>query len=324
MLRFHAAANASGSGALSAEEFAAALEGGDADRVLFSTGLSQASGRDVSPEEAMNMVSAALVWNRLDAREGFATFDVDQDGRISLADLRASAEALQLQLTEPQLAALFAHLDRDTDSFVSPAEWDAGLRAACPTGVLHSRGVSLDEVACRGDAVAAPEATPEGGAAAAAAAEEDEAARADAALRIQARQRGIRDRRAVEAKRKRGIHPARAKPSGEDELTPHVWSRPSFQAKSAPRLALGADGIATLLDEPPEHPAYSEAEAEAGPPEQTAAPEAPPPEAAAPEAAPATEAATPPAAEAAAPAQGAAARAVRKAGEMTPDEAAVP
>ena len=137
VLRFHAAANASGSGALSAEEFAAALEGGDADRVLFSTGLSQASGRDVSPEEAMNMVSAALVWNRLDAREGFATFDVDQDGRISLADLRASAEALQLQLTEPQLAALFAHLDRDTDSFVSPAEWDAGLRATCPTGVLH-------------------------------------------------------------------------------------------------------------------------------------------------------------------------------------------
>ena len=49
------------------------------------------------------MISASLVYNKLDAAEGFASFDVDEDGMLSLADLSEAVESLQLDLSEAQV-----------------------------------------------------------------------------------------------------------------------------------------------------------------------------------------------------------------------------
>ena len=67
---------------------------------------------------------------------------------------------------------------------------------------------------------------------------DDEQRQAAAALTIQSHQRGVRDRKAVESRK---------------EAKAHIWTRPSFQAKGAPALQLGADGVLTLLDESPAH-----------------------------------------------------------------------
>jgi hypothetical protein len=68
--------------------------------------------------------------------------------------------------------------------------------------------------------------------------DDDEQRKAAAALTIQSHQRGVRDRKAVESRK---------------EAKAHVWTRPSFQAKGAPALVLGEDGVLTLLDESPAH-----------------------------------------------------------------------
>ena len=73
---------------------------------------------------------------------------------------------------------------------------------------------------------------------------DDAKRQADAALVIQSRQRGLRDRKAVESRK---------------EAKAHVWKRPSFQEKGAPPLTLGADGVLTLLDESPAHEEVEEA-----------------------------------------------------------------
>ena len=68
--------------------------------------------------------------------------------------------------------------------------------------------------------------------------DDDGQRKAAAALTIQSHQRGVRDRKAVESRK---------------EAKAHVWTRPSFQAKGAPALVLGEDGVLTLLDESPAH-----------------------------------------------------------------------
>jgi hypothetical protein len=71
-----------------------------------------ASQAPLSVQEMLNIVKAALSYNALSVEDGFHSFDADQDGRISFADLEAVCSTLQLGMSSADVWVLHTHLDR--------------------------------------------------------------------------------------------------------------------------------------------------------------------------------------------------------------------
>ena len=55
----------------------------------------------------MNAIAATLRVNSLSPVDGYDEFDDDQDGRLSMSDLKAANSILHMDLSEENLRALF-------------------------------------------------------------------------------------------------------------------------------------------------------------------------------------------------------------------------
>ena len=90
---------------------------------------------------AMNAIAATLRVNSLSPVDGYDEFDDDQDGRLSMSDLKAANSILHMDLSEENLRALFLLLDPLKEGYIRQEQWTKSFALA--TGVedlLRSRG----------------------------------------------------------------------------------------------------------------------------------------------------------------------------------------
>ena len=90
---------------------------------------------------AMNAIAATLRVNSLSPVDGYDEFDDDQDGRLSMSDLKAANSILHMDLSEENLRALFLLLDPLNEGYIRQEQWTKSFALA--TGVedlLRSRG----------------------------------------------------------------------------------------------------------------------------------------------------------------------------------------
>jgi Ca2+-binding EF-hand superfamily protein len=135
-----------------------AIAGANTEDILKSRGIAlaalteQGAGNSVSvqrapvPEEVqktINAIGAALAYNSLNAEDGYDAFDADEDGKVSLDDLKSRVVTLQLDLTHESLEALMAQLDPTQAGYISREEWAKSLADASVDEVLKSRGLSV-------------------------------------------------------------------------------------------------------------------------------------------------------------------------------------
>jgi hypothetical protein len=79
--------------------------------------------RSARVEEAMALVVATLKYNGLTLEEGFAEFDSDSDGHVTLNDVDSVVKSLAMELSEDDTRQLFAALDKDGDGLVDVVDW---------------------------------------------------------------------------------------------------------------------------------------------------------------------------------------------------------
>ena len=119
------------------------------DAVLLSRGISTsdlpAAPAPLSVQEMLNIVKAALSYNGLTVEDGFHSFDVDQDGRISLADLETAVSKLQLGMSAADVRALHLQLDQNKTTLVELESWVALVGSADGETILMSRGVTTQQ-----------------------------------------------------------------------------------------------------------------------------------------------------------------------------------
>lgn len=86
---------------------------------------------------ALDAVAASLAYNKLSILGGFAAFDADHDGLVSLEDMQKSLVDIECELTDSDLAFLHLELDKDGDGFLNVQEWTGALRRADVIHVLQ-------------------------------------------------------------------------------------------------------------------------------------------------------------------------------------------
>ena len=148
-------------GAITREVWTRALEGANAEAVLKSRGVvapGEPSGTvdrsegstnlagALTIQESIDIVAAALVFNGLDLDKGYDAFDDDEDGVLSLADLQAAVQALQLNLSDRDTRALYAHMDPAGAGHIAREAWTSALSGAQTEEVLKSRGIMLGDI----------------------------------------------------------------------------------------------------------------------------------------------------------------------------------
>ena len=137
------------------ENWRAALETAEADTVLRSRGVITSEGvvhnnfarADVpqSLQDAIDVVAAALVYNEISIEDGFDTFDADEDGVLSLADMKQVVQTLQLEITEESVEALFNFLLKDSAS-ITLSRWVEVMSTANSEAGLKSRGLTAASI----------------------------------------------------------------------------------------------------------------------------------------------------------------------------------
>ena len=99
----------------------------------------------LSVQEMLNIVKTALSYNSLTLEDGFHSFDVDQDGKISLPDLEAAVSQLQLGISVADVRILHAQFDHKRTDFVELVSWVTLLGSADGESILMSRGITTQQ-----------------------------------------------------------------------------------------------------------------------------------------------------------------------------------
>ena len=86
-------------------------------------------GLATTVDEAANMLAAALIYNELSPAEGFDVLDIDEDGKISLADLRSAAATLALNIADEALGKIPAQMNLDASLLSGTFRSDRTRRA---------------------------------------------------------------------------------------------------------------------------------------------------------------------------------------------------
>jgi Ca2+-binding EF-hand superfamily protein len=81
-----------------------------------------------------SMIAASLRFNNLDAEEGYAAFDVDEDGKLSLSDMMIAADALQLNTLQNDMKKLFKRIDVNDSGYIDRAGWSNMIANAFGVG----------------------------------------------------------------------------------------------------------------------------------------------------------------------------------------------
>lgn len=79
--------------------------------------------RNERVEEVLALVAATLKYNGLTLEEGFAEFDSDSDGRVTLDDIDSVVKSLAMEMNEADTRNMFTLLDKDGDGFVDVVDW---------------------------------------------------------------------------------------------------------------------------------------------------------------------------------------------------------
>ena len=100
------------------------------------------------PNEGLGLlgehIAAVLEHNGMTADEAFPFFDLDQDERLSVADLLESCATANVNTSQPQVAAWIAHHARQDDkSFLTLSDWRAALAHADGSRVLQACNPSV-------------------------------------------------------------------------------------------------------------------------------------------------------------------------------------
>lgn len=95
-----------------------------------------------SVPQSLNNISAVLKFNNIDVATGYAVFDLDQDGRVSLRDLRKKSQELALEMSDEAVVELFQTLVDARTGFISREVWEECLASGDADSVLNQRGVA--------------------------------------------------------------------------------------------------------------------------------------------------------------------------------------
>jgi Ca2+-binding EF-hand superfamily protein len=92
-------------------------------------------------QSALGDIVASLAYNNIaaDSDEGYAAFDADEDGHVSLSDLEVACA--ELRLTTIDCPWLFAQLGGEEGGHIAMNAWAEALSAIDPADVLEARGV---------------------------------------------------------------------------------------------------------------------------------------------------------------------------------------
>ena len=107
--------------------------------VAWSSGIS-------SVPHSLSTILAVLKFNDLDIATGYDVFDCDQDGRISLRDLRIKCKELALEMSAEAIVQLFQALVDTRTGHISRDAWAEGLASGDADIVLAKRGVLPDDI----------------------------------------------------------------------------------------------------------------------------------------------------------------------------------
>ena len=114
------------------------LEGEEGGVQVDQDGQDAGADRDTRVNEALALVAATLKYNGLTAEEGFAEFDSDSDGRVTLNDIDGIVKSLAMELSEADTRDMFAFLDKDDDGFVDVVDWVRSLLRDTRTTYTHT------------------------------------------------------------------------------------------------------------------------------------------------------------------------------------------
>jgi Ca2+-binding EF-hand superfamily protein len=132
--------------------WAKALDLANAADVLKSRGLASEPPKPV--QDAINMIAAAMTYNKLTLSQGYTAVDADEDGKLSFGDLKKAAETLNLDLDAGQVTAVYQYLDYGNDGFIQRDVWERAMQSAHVDHILQSRGISIHSDGVTGEAVA--------------------------------------------------------------------------------------------------------------------------------------------------------------------------
>ena len=99
-----------------------------------------------SVPQSLSTILAVLKFNDLDIATGYDVFDYDQDGRISLRDLRRKCQELSLEMSAEAVVALFQALVDARTGHVSRDVWAESLANGDADSVLAKRGVAPQHI----------------------------------------------------------------------------------------------------------------------------------------------------------------------------------
>jgi len=99
-----------------------------------------------SVPHSLSTILAVLKFNGLDIATGYDVFDCDQDGRISLRDLRRKCQELDLEMSAEAIVELFQALNDTRTGHISRDAWGESLASGDADSVLAKRGVVPENI----------------------------------------------------------------------------------------------------------------------------------------------------------------------------------
>jgi Ca2+-binding EF-hand superfamily protein/chromosome segregation ATPase len=115
-----------------------------------TSGAQSAAPTQESVQGSIDIVAASLQFNELSPEDGYDAVDADEDGYVSLPDLKKAAEQLALNLDIIQIEALHRFLDVNQVGIADKDRWVEVMASANTEDVLRSRGVASTGVATTG------------------------------------------------------------------------------------------------------------------------------------------------------------------------------
>jgi Ca2+-binding EF-hand superfamily protein len=94
-----------------------------------------------SLKDSVDSIAAALSYNNLSIQNGYYAFDVDEDGQLSLDDLRSAVGQLSLNLSVDATLQLFRYLGGEQSGSIGREEWFRVISMGSGDTVLRSLGV---------------------------------------------------------------------------------------------------------------------------------------------------------------------------------------
>ena len=99
-----------------------------------------------SVPQSLSTILAVLKFNNLDIAMGYDVFDYDEDGHVSLRDLRKKCAELALEISPEGITELFQALAGVRTGHISKNVWAESLANGDADSVLAKRGVAPDDI----------------------------------------------------------------------------------------------------------------------------------------------------------------------------------